>query len=89
MSKHTHSILIDHLGGTVAVARAASGQAGESLRPQSVTQWRKRGIAHSWRPTIAEMARAKNIDVPDGFLLPPGRKRDESHADERAAASGS
>jgi hypothetical protein len=80
MTDHTHSILIDRLGGTVAVAKAAGARAGEPLRPQSVTQWRKRGIAHPWRPTIAAMAQDANIEVPADFLRPPARNREAAVA---------
>ncbi len=80
MTGHTHSILIDRLGGTVKVAKAAGERAGERLRPQSVTQWRKRGIAGDWRPTIAAMAADLGIEVPDGFLLPRTRRKEQANA---------
>ena len=74
----THSMLIDHLGGTTKVARAGAARTGKTLRPQSVTQWRKRGIADDWRPTIAQMAAEQGIAVPEGFLLPRARKNGEA-----------
>jgi len=40
MEQHSHSEIIDFVGGTAAVAAVFS------IRPPSVTEWRERGIPH-------------------------------------------
>lgn len=78
MGEHAHSLLIDRLGGTVTTARAAAAHAGRTLSSQTVSQWRTRGIAYEWRPTLAVLLAGKDIEVPTDFLLPPAPRTREA-----------
>jgi hypothetical protein len=60
--------LIDQLGG--------SGRVAELLRiehPETVMNWKRRGIPWRWRPSIAHLAVDAGIDLPSGFLDPRRR----------------
>jgi hypothetical protein len=58
------SRLIDSLGGTGALATVLNEN------PSTISMWKQRGIPWKWRPTIAQMARERDLDVPDDFLSP-------------------
>lgn len=64
--------LIDALGGPSAVARLVSNHLGrkddEQMAPQTVCQWKKRGIPFCYRACLAIAARNRDIGVPPGFL---------------------
>lgn len=65
-----HSKLIVELGGTGAVASALGQQ------DSAVSMWKRRGVPWRWRPAVAELAEAKGVELPEGFL---------EQAQERAA----
>lgn len=56
--------VIDELGGITIVAN----QLG--TKPNVVANWKDRQIPWKWRPTIAAMAKAKGVKLPDDFLTP-------------------
>ena len=56
--------LIEQIGGIALVA----DKLGQSR--QAVHNWCRRGIPWRWRYTIAQMAKAKKVALPDGFLNP-------------------
>lgn len=58
---------IEQLGGTGAVATELR------QNDSTVSMWRVRGIPWRWRPTIAELAKRRGVDVPSGFLEPAGK----------------
>jgi len=60
----THAHLIDALG--IAEIAKATGQ-----KPNTIGNWRKRGIAWKWRPAVASLAARKDIAVPPDFLPQP------------------
>jgi len=56
--------LIDDLGGTGKLASELNENAS------TVSMWKQRGIPWRWRPTIAQMAKDRGVEVPDDFLTP-------------------
>lgn len=64
--------LIDDLGGPSVVAGIVSDHLGlkgvNRLVPQTVSQWKRRGIPFAYRACLAIEARGKGIGVPAGFL---------------------
>ncbi|MDP3740328.1 MAG: hypothetical protein Q8R02_23275 [Hyphomonadaceae bacterium] len=54
--------VIVELGGPEALIKA-----GYTLG--QIKQWRRRGIAWSERPKLAELAEKQNIDLPADFLM--------------------
>jgi hypothetical protein len=59
----TDSEVIDRLGGNAAVMEFCGVQ-----HTAIITNWRTRGIAWPARAKVAEMAKAKGIDLPSDFL---------------------
>ena len=59
-----HADFIEQLGDTGAVATAL-GQ-----KDSAVSMWKRRGVPWRWRTTLADVAAAKGVAVPDGFLSP-------------------
>ncbi len=59
-----HTELIDALGGVTAVANALK------VQTNVVGNWRQREVPWRWRHTVAKLAKRKNIDLPDEFLVP-------------------
>jgi hypothetical protein len=56
------SHLIDCLGGCGKVAKALSRS------PATVSNWKQRGVPWKYRNTMAVMALAQGVSVPQGFL---------------------
>jgi len=65
--EHTHSAVIDALGGTSAAARFFE------VKAASVSKWRKKGIPRA-RLMYARLAR------PDLFSTQPPQQQEASHA---------
>ena len=65
-----HSDLIDRLGGPNRVANILRVRLGVEITERAVGQWRDRGIAYRYRVPIADVAQARNIALPTGFLHP-------------------
>lgn len=63
-TRHPHSKLITDIG-----ADALKAQFG--LSAQRLHGWRVRGIPHTHRPAIAQLAMLKGMAVPSDFLAPP------------------
>ena len=59
----TDSEVIDALGGNVAVMEFCGVK-----HTAVITNWRARGIAWPLRAKVAEMAKAKGVELPDDFL---------------------
>lgn len=66
---HPHASLISGLGGPSEVSRLLR-KFGIVRRPQSISQWKKRGIAWRHRPLMVRIAAAqrKSALVPRGFV---------------------
>jgi hypothetical protein len=60
----THSLFIEILGGTTAVAKALN------VSPQNVTNWRRRRIPWKYRFKMVRLAEIKNVKAPDKFMEP-------------------
>lgn len=65
------SEFIDRLGGSTKVAAMLSRRMGEKVSQQSVTNWRKRGIPHRFRPSMALEGRDRDIGCPPNFIGEP------------------
>lgn len=65
--------LIDNLGGPSIVAECLTNRLrlDPPLRPQTVSQWKTRGIPYRWRAALAIEAREGGVCVPVGFLGEP------------------
>lgn len=65
--------LIDNLGGPSIVAECLTKQLrlAPALRPQTVSQWKRRGIPYRYRAALAIEAREGGVCVPVGFLGEP------------------
>lgn len=80
MSKRPHSpapsnaqcALLDALGGPkdIAVQVSAILNLVPALKPQAVSNWRRRGIPYAYRPILQRMAKGAGISVPDDFMQP-------------------
>lgn len=64
-----HEDLINRLGGAAKVRRAILAAGGPDLTPQAISLWKKRGVAHRYRPLINKIAITRGIDPPKGFLI--------------------
>lgn len=71
ISTKTQAQLIVALGGAKKVSELIHDRLGKPLRPQAVSQWRRRGIPYRYRATLAIEARERGIGVPPGFLGEP------------------
>lgn len=69
----THEDIIVKLGDTAAVQEAVNAElaasGAEPLTLSSVSVWKARGIPWRFRPTIARLARSRNVLLPADFLL--------------------
>lgn len=80
MSKRPHSptpspsqcALIDALGGPKTIADKVSDTLNITprLKPQAVSNWRRRGIPYAYRPILQRMARSAAVRLPDDFMQP-------------------
>lgn len=57
-----HDAFIEKLGDTGAVA-SITGQ-----KDSTVSNWKARSIPWRFRPQLAEIAKQRGVDVPEGFL---------------------
>lgn len=60
----THAEFIDALGGTGAVAK----ECGVSDAAVSFWKVRESGVSWRFRPLLAELAKEREIELPEGFL---------------------
>lgn len=69
-----HAELIQALGGPTAVARALTEMTGETVNRVQVAQWRNRGVAWKYRPTVVQLAgrRRKKRLIPPDFIIEQG-----------------
>jgi hypothetical protein len=63
-----HWELIEALGGPAKVASIIEAASPRKITPQGVSMMRKRGIAHRYRPILAEEAKARGLELPTNFL---------------------
>lgn len=59
-----HAAFIKLLGDTGSVA------AELGLKESAVSMWKRRGVSWRYRPAVAELAEAKRVSIPEGFLDP-------------------
>lgn len=66
-----HRDLIQALGGPTKVARALTEMTGDQLNRVQVAQWRVRGVAWKYRPTVVQLAqrRRKKRLIPGDFII--------------------
>lgn len=62
--RHPHNQLIDKIGSDALRVQF-------NLSAQRLHAWRKRGIPHTHRPAVAQLALLKGAPVPQDFLMPP------------------
>jgi len=65
---YEQSELIDRLGGAKKVAGMLSRRTGDVTSPQSVSNWRRRGIPFRFRAAMALEAGERGVGVPGNFL---------------------
>jgi len=65
---HTHAGLIDDLGGRRKVAIAMTEAVGDVFSPETVGNWRLRGIPYKWRATFTKVAIEAGVSTPKGFF---------------------
>lgn len=63
--------LIDQLGGPTFVARVIAAAHEQTLKKNTVSTWKHRGIPHRYRHTIAQLAARNDVALPDGFIGRP------------------
>ena len=67
---HPHRALITALGGPKKVSKAIRERTGkDEPLPATVAMWNQRGVAHEFRPIVADLLTAQGVAVPEGFLL--------------------
>lgn len=92
MSKRPHSpspspaqcALLDALGGPKEIAAHVSASLNllPCLKPQAVSNWRRRGIPYAYRPILQRMAKHAGISVPDEFMQPERAPVRAAHDDD-------
>ncbi len=63
-----HARLIEKLGDGTAVAAWVSERTGEPVDREAVYKWKANGVAWKFRGAVAEMAKRKNVALPQNFL---------------------
>lgn len=69
-TNHAHAALIEAIGSALIREKFA-------VSHQRLYLWRKRGIPHTHRAAIAQMAMLAGLPIPADFLSPPA-KQDEA-----------
>lgn len=61
--------LIDDLGGNAKVARKLAAE-GVTVSSQQISNWKRRGIPHDLRSTVARVAVREDVSLPPRFFDP-------------------
>jgi hypothetical protein len=82
----THADLIDRLGGGTAVAEALAQFFDPPPDRDLVYKWKKNGVPWKFRLQVAELAKSKNVPLPDDFLGPANGGQGPGPEPEKAAS---
>jgi hypothetical protein len=67
MQKHAHAKMIDDLGGVADVVAYIKKRTGESITPEAVYNWKRRGVSVYMQNVVARMAVERGVSLPANF----------------------
>ena len=65
-----HASLIVSLGDGTELSKEINARTGRPVDRDAVYKWKRNGVPWRWRQVVADIARERNVLLPQGFLAP-------------------